>query len=49
MPLQHGPDAVVLVLVDDEDSEPLVSLIRERPKEAIELFDAADRRDDEIE
>src|SRR5712691_1911153 len=49
MPLQHRRESVVDVLVDEEHTEPLVRLHRERLKEAIELFDAADRGHHEIE
>ena len=49
MPLQHRSESVVIVLVDEEHTEPLVRLRRERLKEAIELFDAADRGHHEIE
>jgi hypothetical protein len=39
----------VVVLVDDEYAEPSVGLRVERVEEALELGDAADRGDDEIE
>src|SRR2546430_2465788 len=49
MPLHHRSQPVVIVLVDEEHAEPRMRLSRERLKEAIELFDAADRGHHEIE
>src|SRR4051812_14714508 len=46
---QHRGDALVVVLVGDEHAEVAVGLRLERVEEAVELVDAVDGRDDEIE
>lgn len=47
--LEHGNEAVVVVLVDHENPEVPVRLLLERVEQAPELIDASDRRDDQVE
>ena len=47
--LEDRPEAVVLVLVDEEDAEAPVRLALEGREEVAQLVDAADRREDEVE
>ena len=42
-------DAVVAVLVDDENAKVAETLLLERREQSVELVDAVDRRDDQIE
>ena len=49
MPGNNIADAIIVVLVDDEDPEARMRMPFERAEEALELVPAADRRDDEVE
>ena len=46
---EHVGDAPVGVLVDDDQPEPAMGLLRERMEERREVVGAVDGRDDEVE
>ena len=47
--LEHRREAIVGVLVDDDQTEPAIRLGIERVEQAIELGDATERRHDQVE
>ena len=47
--LEHRREAIVGVLVDDDQPEPAIGLGVERVEEAVELGDATERRQDQVE